>query len=199
MIEITDAARDRIREALDRTDPPRDTLRIEVGVQNGEYAYKMSAVEAGDLGSNEHVVQLDGFRVVVDPDSAEHLAGTRIDYEETLLSSGFRFDNPNQPRSPILPSGAREDLQGPLADRLRMLLDTEINPAIAAHGGKVSLVDVRDGKAYLAFGGGCHGCGMVDVTLKQGIETRIREVLPEIVEVVDTTDHASGENPYYRL
>ena len=66
-----------------------------------------------------------------------------------------------------------------------------------AHGGRVRLVDVKDGQVYLAFGGGCHGCGLVDVTLKQGIERRIREAVPEVVGVVDTTDHSAGENPYY--
>jgi Fe/S biogenesis protein NfuA len=197
MIEITAAARDRIREALARTDPPRDALRVEVRIENGSFAYKMSPLSADEASPDERVIEQDGFRLVLDGDSASRLEGTRVDYEETLLARGFRFDNPNQPQSPTLPTGSREDLQGPVPDRLRMLLDTEINPAIAAHGGRVTLVEVRDGKAYLAFGGGCHGCGMVDVTLKQGIETRIREVVPEIIEVVDTTDHASGENPYY--
>lgn len=198
MIELTDAARERIREALGRTDPPCKALRIEVRLENGGFAYKMSASSAEEVGPDERVIEQDGFSLVLDPHSAARIEGTRIDYEETLLTSGFRFENPNVPESPLLPTGARGDLEGPVADRLQMLLDTEINPAIAAHGGKVTLVDVRDGKAFLAFGGGCHGCGMVDVTLKQGIETRIREVLPEVVEVVDTTDHASGENPYYR-
>jgi Fe/S biogenesis protein NfuA len=198
MIDLTDAARERIREALGRTEPPCNALRIEVRLENGGFAYKMSASSAEEVGPDERVIEQDGFSLVLDPDSAARIEGTRIDYEETLLTSGFRFENPNVPESPLLPTGARGDLEGPVADRLQMLLDTEINPAIAAHGGRVTLVDVRDGKAFLAFGGGCHGCGMVDVTLKQGIETRIREVLPEVVEVVDTTDHASGANPYYR-
>jgi Fe/S biogenesis protein NfuA len=81
---------------------------------------------------------------------------------------------------------------------VRQLLDEEINPAVAAHGGSVALLEVRDQRAYIQLGGGCQGCGMADVTLKQGIEVRIRERIPEIVEVVDTTDHAGGSNPYYR-
>ena len=80
--------------------------------------------------------------------------------------------------------------------KIQDLLDTAINPAVAGHGGVVSLVDVKDKMVYLQMGGGCQGCGMVDVTLKQGIETMIREELPEVVEILDVTDHAAGQNPY---
>ena len=198
MLHITDAARERIQRALASASPDRELLRIEVGLRNGAFDYRMAAITAADLQDHDRVLDHDGLRIVLDGDSAARLEGATVDYQETLLESGFRFDNPNQPQSPVLPSGARPDLQGPIADRVRHLLDSEINPAIAAHGGRVSLVDARDGRVHLAFGGGCHGCGLVDVTLKQGIEARIREVVPEVVEVVDTTDHATGENPYYR-
>jgi IscR-regulated protein YhgI len=80
--------------------------------------------------------------------------------------------------------------------RVQYLLETAINPAVAGHGGVVSLVDVKDRMVYLQMGGGCQGCGMADVTLKQGIETMIREELPEVVDIIDVTDHAAGENPY---
>lgn len=78
------------------------------------------------------------------------------------------------------------------------LLDNEINPAVAAHGGFFSLVDIEDSKVIVSLGGGCQGCGMVDVTLRQGVEQRMREVLPEMVALIDVTDHASGHNPYYQ-
>ena len=80
---------------------------------------------------------------------------------------------------------------------VQAILDNEINPAVASHGGAVRLVDVSDHTAYLEFGGGCHGCGMVDVTLKQGVETAILGGVPGITAVVDVTDHAEGANPYY--
>ena len=197
MLEITDGARQAIQKALARAQPPRDVLRIHVGVKNGGFDYRLSGAGSDDIAPGDTVLDEDGFRVVLDPESAERIAGATMDWRESLLESGFRFDNPRAPASAALPQGRRDDLTGPLADRVRLLLDSEINPAIAAHGGRVSLVDVRDNRVFLAFGGGCHGCGMVDVTLKQGIESRLREVLPEIVEVVDTTDHAAGESPYY--
>lgn len=77
------------------------------------------------------------------------------------------------------------------------LLDKEINPAVAAHGGHFTLIDVKDDNVYVQLGGGCQGCGMADVTLRQGVEQRMKEVLPEMIGLIDTTDHASGNNPYY--
>jgi len=81
---------------------------------------------------------------------------------------------------------------------VQQVFDTQINPAIAAHGGFVQLLDVKDGVAYVQLGGGCQGCGMADVTLKQGIVVAVKEAVPEIREVVDSTDHASGANPYFK-
>ena len=84
-----------------------------------------------------------------------------------------------------------------LATKVQELIDSTINPAVAGHGGFVQLVDVKDKKVYIQMGGGCQGCGAADVTLKAGIERLIKEELPEIEEVLDSTDHASGTNPYY--
>jgi Fe/S biogenesis protein NfuA len=84
-----------------------------------------------------------------------------------------------------------------LRAKVQELIDTMINPAVAGHGGYVELVDVQDNRVYLQMGGGCQGCGAADITLKSGIERLIREELPEVEEVLDTTDHASGDNPYY--
>jgi Fe/S biogenesis protein NfuA len=84
-----------------------------------------------------------------------------------------------------------------LKTRVQELIDASINPAVAGHGGYVELLDVKDNTAYIAMGGGCQGCGAADITLKAGIERLIKEEIPEIVEVLDTTDHAAGTNPYY--
>jgi Fe/S biogenesis protein NfuA len=84
-----------------------------------------------------------------------------------------------------------------LKTKVQDLIDTMINPAVAGHGGFVELIDVQDDRVYLQLGGGCQGCGMSDVTLKAGIERLIKDEIPEVGEVVDTTDHAAGSNPYY--
>jgi Fe-S cluster biogenesis protein NfuA len=94
--------------------------------------------------------------------------------------------------------GAAAGLGTPAGLRVQRLLDDEINPAVASHGGYIALVDVLDNVVYLRLEGGCQGCGMANVTLKQGVEAAIRRELPEIVAVRDTTDHAGGSNPYYQ-
>jgi Fe-S cluster biogenesis protein NfuA len=87
--------------------------------------------------------------------------------------------------------------EGDLKWAIRDLLDREINPAVAAHGGWVELIDVQRNTVFLRLGGGCQGCGAADVTLKQGIEKAIRGLAPAVGEILDTTDHAAGRNPYY--
>jgi Fe/S biogenesis protein NfuA len=84
-----------------------------------------------------------------------------------------------------------------LTIKVQELIDATINPAVAGHGGFVQLIDVKDNKVYLQMGGGCQGCGAADITLKAGIERLIKEEIPEVEEVLDTTDHESGSNPYY--
>ncbi|MEK7445636.1 MAG: NifU family protein [candidate division NC10 bacterium] len=84
-----------------------------------------------------------------------------------------------------------------LKARVQELIESTINPAVAGHGGFVELIDVQENKVYLQLGGGCQGCGAADITLKAGIERLIKEELPEVEEVLDTTDHSSGNNPYY--
>jgi len=88
-------------------------------------------------------------------------------------------------------------LDTPAAIKIQALLDDEINPSVAAHGGHIDLVAVKDKRAYLRLGGGCQGCGMANVTLRQGVEVAILDKVPEIEEVLDVTDHAGGTNPYF--
>ncbi|MCZ6720162.1 MAG: NifU family protein [Proteobacteria bacterium] len=89
-------------------------------------------------------------------------------------------------------------LDTPEGQAIRRLLDEKINPGVAAHGGHISLVDVKDNTVYIRLEGGCQGCGMADVTLKQGVVQEIQAVVPAIAEVLDVTDHAGGKNPYYQ-
>ncbi|HRE32446.1 MAG TPA: NifU family protein, partial [Candidatus Berkiella sp.] len=94
--------------------------------------------------------------------------------------------------------GAKPEEDSTLAERVNYILNNEINPNLASHGGRVSLVEITpNNEVVLRFGGGCHGCGMADVTLKQGIEKTLMSQLPEVTAVIDVTDHSMGENPYY--
>lgn len=106
------------------------------------------------------------------------------------------MDNPNAPASPEM-EAPKGDLSGPLADQVQQVLSEQINPAVAGHGGAAELVSVDGSVAYLRLMGGCQGCGMAQVTLKQGIERILLEAIPELTGVVDVTDHQSGSDPYY--
>lgn len=187
MIRLTDAARDKIAALIRAED--REGLALRFGV-NGRgpagFNYRLAFVGPDERGPEDQVVDAGPFQIVVDAASVPHVTGTTIDFVETPSQSGFKIENPNPLWS------------DPLEAAVQKVLDEDINPAVASHGGFVTLLEVRDAVAYLQLGGGCQGCGMVDVTLKQGIEVRIREVVPQIQQVVDTTDHAGGRNPYYR-
>jgi Fe/S biogenesis protein NfuA len=153
---------------------------------------RLEFCEPGDLSGDEWALQCSGFMLYVDATSVAYLEGAQIDYEANATGGQLTVRAPRLKGSPPAEGAS-------LGERVRYLLDSEINPQIASHGGRVSLEDVSaEGVVTLRFGGGCHGCGMVDVTLKQGIERTLRTRLPEITAVRDATDHASGRNPYYR-
>ena len=196
-ITFSDVAKGKIIEALDGQGE-KTVLRLEAKAQGGpEFSYAMKLIRDGEKNAEDIVVDGDGFEVAMDPDSARNLKGASVDFEDRAVRSGFKFNNPNKPETASLGSGPREDLAGSLEEKVRHLMDSELNPSVASHGGRINFHGVKDNKVYLSFGGGCHGCGMVNVTLKNGVEARIRELIPEIEEVIDTTDHTAGMNPFY--
>jgi Fe/S biogenesis protein NfuA len=162
-------------------------LRVAIiGQGPGGFLYDLLFVEGTTKAPEDVIVDAGGFQVFIDRDSAPKLNGATLDFIEGIQQSGFKIDNPN----PLW--------DDPKAKAVQDVIDTKINPAIAMHGGYVTLLDVKGDIAYVALGGGCQGCGMANVTLKQGIEVIIREAVPEIRQVIDTTDHAGGTNPYYQ-
>src|SRR5215510_14040562 len=187
MLTITDAAKRKILSVIQAQGRPGDGLRIAiVGRTSSGFKYDLHLVEEGEAAAEDILIDMGDFPVIIDRESAPHLQDVIIDYVENLQQSGFRIGNPN----PVWTD--------PKAMAIQELLDTQINPGVATHGGQVELVDVRDNIVYIRFGGGCQGCGMVSVTLNQGVEQAIREAFPEIREIVDVTDHAAGTNPYYQ-
>jgi Fe/S biogenesis protein NfuA len=126
--------------------------------------------------------------------SLEPLRGASL----TMGEDGLAMDNPNRPTASPAMAAPQGTLEGPLAEQVGQVLTEAVNPAIAAHGGRAELVSVDGTIAYLKLGGGCQGCGMAQVTLKQGIERILKESIPELTDVVDVTDHASGTDPYYQ-
>ena len=182
MLTFTDNARERIERFFDQQRAQGvDTLRV----AGTRFEHKLWLVRADDLQEGDRRFDAGGFEVFIDPMSAGQLEGATVDFVEGVMQSGFRV---------FFPSPAWDD---PVAQRVQDILDTVINPGVAGHGGSVALDRVADGVAYITFGGGCQGCGAANATLQHGVERAIREQVPEIHTIVDATDHASGENPYY--
>jgi Fe/S biogenesis protein NfuA len=196
------------------------TVRV-TGSADGEYSCRLS-LDPVNLAGSADLVQHEGdLPIVIAADSIEKLRGATIDWSEDPPRSGFTVINPNKPTRPLAlpvlpmslpadPNGAAGppppptappappgNLDTELAHRVVAVLERDVNPSIAAHGGHAELVAVDGTVAYLRLGGGCQGCGMATVTLSQGIEVVITEAVPEINAIVDVTDHASGRNPYF--
>ena len=149
-----------------------------------------------EAGEPDVVQHGDDLSLVVPEEHADNIRGSTLD----LSGGGLLLQNPNSPPQPLPAMPARRRTwtsSDPVVAKVVEVLDTQINPQIAAHGGYAELVAVEAPIAYLRMGGGCQGCGMAAVTLSQGIEVALLESVPEITEVVDVTDHASGANPYY--
>jgi Fe/S biogenesis protein NfuA len=199
VVTLTDAGREKAVWFRSRDpEPERLGLWLEVtGVQQGQYTHNMYLDELAKAGPDDVVQHHDDMAVVIPAGSVEQLRGARIDRQGDLETGGLFVDNPNSPSPAVGAAAAPADLSGPVAQRVAQILEQQINPSIASHGGHAELVAVEDSTAYLRLGGGCQGCGMAQVTLRQGIEVAIREAVPEIEQVVDVTDHASGENPYF--
>jgi Fe/S biogenesis protein NfuA len=192
MINITETAQDYFTRLIAQQDEDGLGLRISVN-QPGTPAASCDLQFCPD-GQNipdDRVVEFGGFKLYVAHLSEQWLESAEIDFEEDATGGQLTIKAPGIKGS--APAG-----EAPLEDRVNWLLETEVNPALAAHGGRVALVEITENKeVVLQFGGGCHGCGMADVTLKQGIEQTLTRHLPEITAVVDATDHQSGRNPYY--
>lgn len=147
--------------------------------------------EPADLAGDEWTVECSGFPLYVEAASASFLDAAEIDYETSPTGGQLTI------RAPRI-KGEVPGEAASLVERVRYVIETEINPRVASHGGRISLEEITaDGVVLLRFGGGCHGCGMADVTLKHGVEKTLRERIPEITAVRDATDHTSGANPYF--
>jgi Fe/S biogenesis protein NfuA len=186
LLTVTPAAREKIEGVREFNDFPEAVLRIRILAREGpRFRYEIALEDPRDRTEADLVVDLDGLSVALDPVTAADLSGSTVDLDAGITGGGLRIDNPN------------EGWQDPLARAVQDVLDNQINPGVGSHGGMVTLVEVRDGAAYLRFGGGCQGCAAVDVTLKHGVETAIRAAVPQVTAIVDATDHEAGTNPYY--
>ncbi|HET9947528.1 MAG TPA: NifU family protein [Longimicrobiales bacterium] len=194
MIIFTDRARAMVRTYLDQSDAEELALRIGMTGSPVSPVFDLTLVSRSERADDELEVDGGGFTVLVSEADAPALQGATVDFVERVNESGFEIRPVRTASNPAVPPGAEP--KGPIAERVRTVLDTQINPAIAAHGGMISLVGVEDTDIYVEMSGGCQGCALSRMTLRQGVERMLREAVPELTAVHDVTDHASGNNPY---
>ena len=192
MIEISDSAQDYFRKLLMQQEADDLGLRLSV-LEPGtpRAACDLQFCPIDEAAADDHVDTFDGFTLYVSADSVRWLEEALIDFETEAGGGQLTIKAPNI-------KGQMPGDDAPLPDRVRWVIESEINPRLASHGGVVALVEITETtEVVLRFGGGCHGCGMADVTLKEGIETTLRQHFPEIAGIKDATDHDTGENPYF--
>lgn len=189
LIAPTENALSQIKRILEQEGLSDQAVRVGISDRTPTgFSYQLEFCDQSEKTDKDTVLEHGDLVFLIDAESVEDLRGTTLDYVDTGFSAGFKFDNPNKPKL----------MQDPIAVRVHEVIKERINPGVASHGGHVTLLDVRDGTAYVKLGGGCQGCGHADTTVKQGIETMICEAVPEVHTVLDVTDHAAGENPYYQ-
>ena len=204
VLTITPDARATVLEVLaNEAESETLALWLEVnGEANGAYTYDMYFQSLADASAGDVVQSDDELPVVVPSAAVDRLQGATLDFvTDASGEGGLVVVNPNTPTAPTLSglgSIPEVDLSDPFAQRVVSVLEQQVNPSIASHGGRADLVAVEDSSVYLRLSGGCQGCGMAKATLSQGIEVILREAIPEIANVVDVTDHADGTNPFYQ-
>jgi Fe/S biogenesis protein NfuA len=192
MIQISDTAQSHFRKLIERESIPGMGVRlsaVDPGTPRADA--RLEFAEPADLAGDEWAVDCDGFTLYVDAPSVGWLDGAEIDYITQAAGSQQLTIKAPKIKGEVPADSAS------LVERVRWVVENEVNPQLASHGGKVAVQEVSaDGVVLLRFGGGCQGCGMADVTLKQGIEKTLMARVPGITAVRDATDHDSGQAPY---
>ena len=188
MITFTDEAKTKIGEYVEKIDGCLVVRIVARRLGQHRFNYDITLVTENDTSDSDEVTELGSFSCYLDSDSSANLEGATVDWVSDLSGAGFKIDNPQ----------AVISWDDPIAQKIQQVLDDKVAPSLAGHGGWVELTAVEGDAAYIQFGGGCQGCGMSQVTLKEGIETAILAEVPEIKRVLDGTDHESGTNPYYQ-
>ncbi|MDP5209045.1 Fe-S biogenesis protein NfuA [Microbulbifer sp. 2205BS26-8] len=191
-VTITESAQAYLKELLDKQECEGIAIRMFVsspGTPNAETC--IAYCRPGEEEEDDVVMEMNGFRAYFEERSVPYLDEARVDYSPDKMGGQLTIRAPNS-RMPKITDDS------PIEDRINYVLYNEINPGLAAHGGQVSLVEVTEDKyAVLRFGGGCQGCGMVDMTLKEGVEKTLKEKIPELAGVKDITDHSDKSQAYY--
>jgi Fe/S biogenesis protein NfuA len=193
MINISESAQRYFLKLIEREALPGLGVRLaamHAGTPRADV--RLEFAEPGDLQGDEWAIDCEGFTLWLDAASVKFLDGAEIDYETQATGGQLQI------RAPKIKGEAPAD-SASLVERVHWIVEQEINPQLASHRGNVSVQEVTaEGVVVLRFGGGCHGCGMADVTLKQGIEKTLLSKVPGVTAVRDATDHETGDAPYIR-
>lgn len=194
IVEITDSALEMMRE-LRASEADADSLGLRLAIASApgeDFRYDLSFEEFLTAAFTDEVRTIGDFKVIIPADSVEFLQGAVLDHNE---AQGLVIRNPNRPAAPVVDGLTNGDA---LSAEVEAVLSSEVNPALASHGGFVTYIGHDgDGMAYLTMGGGCHGCSMSKATMLDGVQTMLVEAVPAITGVRDLTDHSTGANPYY--
>ena len=186
-IDISRKAQDHIKKFLNASSEKIQGVSIIIETKTERKAnYSIQFIELSDTPAENISIDFENIPVLVSKEVIPYLEGTEVDLNDKGELEAFN------------PSMSITEISGSVEEQIQHVLDEEVNPMVASHGGVVSLLEVKDHNAYLEFGGGCQGCGMIDVTLKQGVEVMIKAQIPDIEAIYDVTDHAGGTNPYYQ-
>ncbi len=192
-VTVTDPARDYLAQLIEKQDVEGMGVRIFVTQPGTKHAETCLAYcPPNEIVPTDEKVELGKFVLYLDHASVPFLEDASVDYSKDQMGGQLTIKAPNAKVPNV-------DENAPLTDRINYVLASEINPGLASHGGEVSLVEVvEESVAVLRFGGGCQGCSAVSLTLKQGVETTLKERVPEITAVRDVTDHSVKDNAYYQ-
>ena len=192
MITLSASAQEHFRKLIEQQALPGMGIRVhavDAGTPKGDCQLEFS--EPTDRNGSEWEVECEGFSPFVDADSLPYLDGATVDFDRTDTGGQLTI------RAPAL-RGSAPDENASVVERVRYVIEAEINPQLASHGGRVSLREITaEGVVVLQFGGGCHGCGNVDKTLRGGVESTLKTRVPGVTGVADATDHDTGSNPYF--
>ncbi len=192
MITISDSAQEHFVKLLDKQ-APNTRIRVFVvnpGTRTAECGVSYCPEES--VETDDTILPFTGFEAVVDGESTPFLEDAEIDFVTDQMGSQLTLKAPNA-------KARKVSDDSPLRERVQYFIESEVNPGLASHGGNVQIVEItEEGLVILQFGGGCNGCSMVDVTLKEGIEKQmLTEFAGEITGVKDMTEHQAGEHSYY--
>jgi len=191
MIKVSESAIEFLAGVINEQDIENLHLKVDVANAGTPSAdCHLGFCESDEIDDSFEVQNLGPFNMYMAKADKDYFVDAEIDYEIQGASGQLNI------KAPML-KGQSPDDDAPLFDRLAYFIDATINPMLASHGGNAALTAIEDDKAYIQFGGGCQGCGMAKQTLSQGMQTQITTAFPEINQVLDATDHESGDNPYY--